>query len=411
MQLMIQLKGKYADAKVFTDLVEETAVGQVQNMINNIITDKTQVRLMPDIHAGKGSTIGTTIKLPDKFEDWKVCPNVVGVDVGCSIMMYKLKEKDVDLKKLDKTVHSKVPSGNTVHQEAKNIKLTEELLEKLTISIPSKNIDRIHQSLGTLGGGNHFIELGVDKDGSYWLSVHSGSRNLGVQVASTHQKIAEEQMKSNQVDKNALIKKLKDEGRHSEIQSALDSIDSTKISKDDLTLAYLEGQLLKDYLNDMDIAQKFAHYSRKAMLDAIIEEMKFTVVDSFDSVHNFIEHDNFKSGTIRKGATSAKAGERLVIPLNMRDGSLICVGKGNSDWNESAPHGAGRLMSRSKAKEQLNFSRFQQQMVDVYSTSVVESTIDEAPDAYKPAQSIVENIKDSVEILSIVKPVYNFKAH
>lgn len=409
---MIEYKGKYTNAKVFTELIEESAAGQVQGMINNVITDKTQVRIMPDVHAGSGSTVGTTIKLSENFEDWKVCPNVVGVDVGCGIMMYKLEEKDIDLEKLDEVVNRKIPSGFSVHKKARNIRLTEDLLDKLTFDVSSKAVGRIHNSLGTLGGGNHFIELGVDQDGDYWLSVHSGSRNLGVQVAKAHQDIAIEQMKSTAVDIQGLIEKLKEEGRHKEIEKEIAKAhkNSPKLSKEDLDLAYLEGQLLKDYLNDMDLAQKFAHHSRKEMLDLIVKGMGFTVVDEFDSVHNFIEHDNMKDGVIRKGATSAKAGERLVIPLNMRDGALICVGKGNKDWNESAPHGAGRMMSRSKAREAIDLETFKEQMKDVYSTSVVESTVDEAPDAYKPAQSIIDNIKDTADIVHIVKPIYNFKA-
>lgn len=335
---------------------------------------------------------------------------------NCAILMYKVEMKnnaEIDLAALDSVVNALIPAGFNVHEKAQDEKFSLESIEQLTFKVNSKIAERINKGLGTLGGGNHFIELGKDEDGAYWLSVHSGSRNLGVQVAKHHQDVAIAKLHEETVDLKGKILELKNAGRHSEIQETIKRLktESPSITKEMESLAFLQNELLKDYLHDMDIAQKYAARSREIMLNIIVEAMDLNVVDKFDSVHNFIEHDNFKSGTIRKGATSAKAGERLVIPLNMRDGSLICVGKGNSDWNESAPHGAGRLMSRSKAKEQLNFSRFQQQMEDVYSTSVVESTIDEAPDAYKPAQSIVENIKDSVEILSIVKPVYNFKAH
>lgn len=405
--------GKYAEAKIFTDLVEDLAVSQVKEMADHEITKKTQVRIMPDIHAGKGSTVGTTIKLPDNFEDWKVSPNVVGVDIGCSIMMYKLSDKNIDLEMLDKMVNEKVPAGFNVHDEPQDISFTKKAVEGLTFKIEGKRLDRVHKSLGTLGGGNHFIELGIDENGDYWLSVHSGSRNLGVQVAGTHQDIAIQRLKDNQVDMKAIIEQLKAEGRQREIQATIAKLKSEtpKVTKEMETLAYIEGEDLKAYLKDMDIAQKYASASRAKMLDIIVEAMGFEVVDKFDSVHNFIEHDNFTNGIIRKGATSAKKGERLVIPLNMRDGSLICVGKGNEDWNNSAPHGAGRMMSRTKARKELSVDDFKRQMNDVYSSSVGESTIDEAPDAYKPAKSIIEHIKPTADILHVVKPVYNFKAH
>ena len=406
------INGKYTDAKIFTDNVENTALKQIENMVNHELTEKTKVRIMPDVHAGKGSTIGTTIKLPEDFSDWKVSPNIVGVDIGCSVMMYKLEEKEIDLKKLDEIVNAKVPAGFNVHNVGKDNKYVEQALANLSFDIGENNLQRISQSLGTLGGGNHFIELGLDETGSYWLSVHSGSRGLGVKVANYHQKIAVDKLTEQTIDLEGVIEDLKSRGKHKQIQSTIMKMKENEpnISNKDKEMAVLTGDNLLNYINDMEIAQEFASKSRETMLNIIIDAMKLTVVDKFDSVHNFIEHDNLKEGVIRKGATSAKAGQRLVIPLNMRDGSIIAMGKGNADWNDSAPHGAGRLMSRTKAKAEIRLEDFKNEMKEVYSSSIVESTIDEAPGAYKPAKEILEYIKPTVDVLHIVKPVYNFKA-
>lgn len=408
------LKGKNVEVKVFTDLIEEDAEKQIIEMANHDITKGSQVRIMPDVHAGKGSTVGTTIKLPENFEDWKVSPNVVGVDVGCGIMMYKLNDKNIDLIKLDEVVNKFIPAGFNIHNKPQNLEFTEEALENLSFNVSGNRRERVHQSLGTLGGGNHFIELGVDENGDYWLSVHSGSRSLGLLVANTHQEIAVKRLHEKEVNLKEVIEKLKAEGRHKEIQRTIEEkikSQSPKITKEMEPLAYIQGDDLKNYLNDMNIAQKYAAASRETMLNIIVEMMGFDVIDKFDSVHNFIEHDNFKKGIIRKGATSAKDGERLVIPLNMRDGALICVGKGNEDWNYSAPHGAGRMMSRAQARKELKLEDFKAQMEGIYSSSICETTIDEAPEAYKPAKSIIENIDPTVDILHLVKPVYNFKSH
>lgn len=414
---MIELKGKFAEAKVYTDLIDNASISQLQEMINHEITENTKVRIMPDVHAGKGSTIGTTIKLPENFADWKVCPNIVGLDVGCSIFMYKIKPKDdkVDLENLDKKIHQLIPSGFNIHQKPKNTKFTNEILSKLTIEIPEATKSRITNSLGTLGGGNHFIELGIDEENNYWLSVHSGSRNLGVQVGKTHQDIAIQLAKDKIINgedsTKEVIEKLKSEGKHREIEKVIKNLkkNNQKLTVGQKNLTYLSGDKLKDYLNDMAIAQKYAVKNRETMLDIIVEAMGFEVIDKFDSIHNFIEHNNFENGILRKGATSAKKGERLVIPLNMRDGSLICVGKGNDDWNQSAPHGAGRIMSRAQAKQNINLETLNEQMRDVYSSTISINTIDEGPDAYKPADIIKENIKDTADIIHQVKPIYNYK--
>lgn len=414
MSNVMKIKGLNTTAKIFTDLVENTAKTQIKEMVDHEITEKTKVRIMPDVHAGKGSTIGTTIKMPENFADWKVSPNVVGVDIGCGIMMYKLSDKEIDLEKLDEVVNRVIPAGFNIHDNPQSLEFTQEVLENLTFDIKSPDrISRIHNSVGTLGGGNHFIELGVDEGGAYWLSVHSGSRNLGVQVAQTHQDIAISNLEENLVNIKPTIENLKKEGRHKEIESTIKEMKAKEVVIDntDKVLAHLEGRLLKDYLVDMKLAQRYAKESRSTMLDLIVEHMGLTVVDQFDSVHNFIEHDNYKSGMIRKGATSAKKGERLVIPLNMRDGSLICVGKGNDEWNNSAPHGAGRMMSRTQAKNEIKYSDFKNQMKDIYSSSVVEDTLDEAPGAYKPSDVIMSSIEPTAAIVHLVKPVYNFKSH
>lgn len=400
---MLELKGKINTAKVFTGNIEETAVAQVIGMLNEEITRGTQVRIMPDVHAGKGSTVGTTIMFKDK-NITKVSPNVVGVDIGCGIMMWKVdvKKEDINFEQLDRVVAQSVPTGFTVHTYEKADRT---LLEGLSLKLDDNKISHILKSVGTLGGGNHYIELAEDEDGGIWLSVHSGSRNLGVQVATSHQKIAEDSL-NGEKELSDLISKMKKEGKNKEIQSTIEAFKATKkvVNKD---LSYLEGDLLDNYLSDMVIAQSYAHINRAKMLEAIVAKMSWETMDHFDSIHNYIDVEN---GIIRKGATSAQEGERLVIPLNMRDGSLICVGKGNVDWNFSAPHGAGRTMSRGEARRRIDFDTYKAQMGDVYSTSVVQSTLDEAPDAYKSADEIISNIGNTVEIKHRLKPIYNFKS-
>lgn len=382
---MIEVTGKNGTAKVFTEMVEATALDQVKTMMDHVITLNTEVRLMPDIHFGKGATVGTSIQLPENRDEWKVSPNVVGVDIGCGMLSYKLSLKKQNrfdekmLRQLDEAIKKYVPSGFKVHtriDKALNQSLNT-FLKELNLPLTGKQHQHITHSVGTLGGGNHFIELAQDENKDYWLTVHSGSRNLGVQVVNYHQGIAND--KSTEEDKK-------------------------------MGLAYLEGENLNTYLNDMKIAQKFAAMNRRAMLDNIVENLPYQieVKDEFDSIHNFI---SIEEGVIRKGATSAREGERLIIPLNMKDGSIIAEGRGNADWNNSAPHGAGRTMSRTAAKKNLSLNEFKEQMAEVYSTSVLKSTIDEAPNAYKPSTNILENAKDTMKVIHQLKPVYNFKAH
>lgn len=394
---MIEIKGKYNTAKVFTDNVESQAVGQILELCNQEFTKDSTIRIMPDTHAGAGCTIGTTMTIKDK-----IVPNLVGVDIGCGMETVKLKNKEIDLEKLDKVIHDYVPSGFDVrekeHPYASRI--------DLGALACSKNISmgRALQSVGTLGGGNHFIEVNRSDAGDLFLVVHSGSRYLGKQVAEYYQEKGYKELldKSRAVDE--VIKKLKSEGREKEIQQEIKKIKPDSINKQ---LAYVHGISYQEYLNDMKIVQKYAVLNRKAIVDEILSHMKLTVEEQFTTVHNYIDLEGM---ILRKGAISAQMGERVLIPINMRDGSLICIGKGNKDWNCSAPHGAGRLMSRSKAKELISLEEFEKSMAGIYSTTVNRSTLDECALAYKPMDEIVNNIQDTVDIIDVVKPVYNFKA-
>ncbi|XCY69933.1 RtcB family protein [Streptococcus iniae] len=398
---MMELGGKNATAKVFTNNIDGKTIEQVITMLNDPITENTQVRIMPDTHYGAGATIGTTIKLPDNLSYWKIAPQVVGVDLSCGMMSVKITEKDIDLKKLDEVVHQVVPAGNRVHATPQAY--IDDFIEKL--SFVPKRSEQHKKYFGTLGGGNHFIELSVDEAGNYWLTVHSGSRSFGAEIARYHEQIAKK-YHSDQTEKiKGIISSLKLQGREKDIEKEIIAFKNNHTIP---LIPYLKGELLKDYLHDISLADNYANFSRMIMLENIVKEMNWTVVDSFDSVHNNID---VKNGIIRKGATSAFKGERLIIPLNMRDGSLICVGKGNADWNYSAPHGAGRVLSRTAARQQLDLSDYKKQMSDVYTSSVNINTIDEAPAVYKQAKEIEMLIADTVDVLHRLKPVYNFKAH
>lgn len=353
---------------------------------------------MPDVHAGKGCTIGTTITL-----NGKVVPNLVGCDIGCGILCVKLADKNIDFNKLDKVVREYIPSGQ-------NMRLEEHIYNKYVElnSLKCKsniNIDRAKKSIGTLGGGNHFVELNKDSEGNLYLVVHSGSRYLGKQVAEFYQNKAIQYHKDQKSKKQEVIKQLKQQGREKEIQQTLSAMTVPKINE---SLAYLEGEDYSGYLNDMQIAQDYAVFNRKAIADTIIEKMQLTSVESFTTIHNYIDTSN---EILRKGAIRANKDEKVLIPINMRDGSIIAIGKGNEDWNCSAPHGAGRILSRGKAKETICLDDFVETMKDVYTTSVCESTIDESPFAYKPMDEILNNITETVDVLTVIKPVYNYKAN
>lgn len=375
---MFEVRGKYNSAKVFTDNCEEAAYKQILNLLNQKFAENSQIRIMPDTHAGAGCVIGFTQKIEDK-----VVPNLVGVDIGCGMLVLKVtKDFIMDLPKLDKVIHQKIPSGPE-HRQSKHPYCENVHIDEINAPI---NTEKLYFSIGTLGGGNHFIEVDADDAGDYYIVIHSGSRHLGKEVATYYQ--------------NEAIK-------YHENQRKLSSNMSFSIPNE---LAYLEGELMQNYLYDMNLAQEYALWNREAMLKVIIDELgikKRHILDKFCTVHNYI---NMKDLILRKGSISLHKDELAIIPINMRDGSLIVRGKGNPDWNCSGPHGAGRLMSRSKAKESLKMEDYKEAMKGIYTTCVSTATIDESPMAYKPIDEIIENIQDTAEIVNIIKPIYNFKA-
>ncbi len=398
---MIELKGKYNQAKIFTDVVDEASISQVLLLLNQEFVSGSKIRLMPDIHAGAGCTIGTTMTIVDK-----VVPNLVGVDIGCGMETIRIKESHIELQKLDKLIYEKIPSGFNVREKTHRY-FDEINLEDLFCY---KYIDpkRAEKSLGTLGGGNHFIEANKDDDGNIYIVVHSGSRHLGLEVANYYQEEGYKRLNgSSKKDIDSLISDLKIQGRKREIQKSITALKNTKRTNIPKQLAYVSEELFAQYIHDMKIVQRYAELNRQAMMDEIVKGMKIHVMEQFTTIHNYIDTEAM---ILRKGAVSARLGEELLIPINMRDGSLICIGKGNDDWNQSAPHGAGRLMSRSVAKESFTVSEFKNQMSGIYTTSVNKDTLDECPMAYKGIDDIVNNIGDTVNIVQAIMTIYNFKA-
>ena len=409
------------DLKIFTDNIEQEAIDQINTLLEQPAFADCKIRIMPDVHAGAGCVIGFTADLGDK-----VIPNIVGVDIGCGMFTVELGRidtgingktdssivnyvTDIDYKKLDNVIRTCIPSGRNVHEEINYI-FPE--LKNLRCYNKLKNIDWLERSMGTLGGGNHFIEIDEGFEGRKYLVIHTGSRNLGKQVADYYQNLAVELMIGRDklaYERDRLIAEYKDQGRSSEIQDAIKELRNTwrkKTNDIPKELCYLTGKYRDDYIYDMKICQRFAKQNRLMIALKIMLSMGWYSIDIFETVHNYIDESNM----IRKGAISAKKGEKVLIPINMRDGSLLCVGKGNEDWNCSAPHGAGRIMSRSKARESISMESFRESMTGIYTTSVCESTIDESPMAYKSMNEIINNIKDTVDILDVLKPVYNFKA-
>ncbi len=405
---MIEIKGKYNSAKVYTDLLEPEVISQIMELCNQDFCQGCKIAIMPDTHAGKGCVIGFTANLGEK-----VIPNIVGVDIGCGMLTVELGEMDIDLSELDSIIHKFIPSGMAVH-EGPMVRFPK--LQELHCYRSLKHTKRIERSIGSLGGGNHFIELGKDDQDNLYLVIHSGSRNLGKQVAEHYQKLAIDLCSGKEdyyVKRERIIKEYKEMGKRKDIQRALKELkakyDALKPSypKD---LCFLTGVYREQYLHDMNICQEYASLNRETMASIILEKIlgkRLADFNHFTTIHNYI---NFKDNIIRKGSISAYEGEKVLIPINMRDGSILAVGKGNPDWNYSAPHGAGRLMSRSKAKEKLSMEEYKKSMEGIYTTSVSESTLDEAPMAYKPIEEIIRNVKDTVDILKIIRPVYNFKA-
>lgn len=400
---MIEIKGKYNSAKVFVDdydKLEEACYKQILNLLNQKFCENSQIRIMEDCHAGSGCVIGFTQTIVDK-----IVPNLVGVDIGCGMQVLKIsKDFHFDLKNLDKVWRANIPMGMT-HRTTKHRFCENVNLDNLITPI---NKEKELLALGSLGGGNHFGELDIDDEGNYYLVIHSGSRHLGIEVCKYWQNKAIEYHKNNVKEKTELIERLKKEGREKEIQSELDKLEFEKVPNE---LAYLEGEDLNGYLHDMEIAQNFAYWSRKAMQDEICKALnikKKHILDEFCTVHNYVD---IKNSIIRKGSISLYKDEIAIIPMNMADGSLIVKGKGNEDRNCSGPHGAGRLMSRSVAKESLKMEDFKNSMKNVYTTSVSTATIDESPMAYKPMEQILETIGDTCEVLKIIKPIWNVKAN
>lgn len=402
--------------KIFTNNIEQEAIDQINTLMEQPAFSNCKVRIMPDVHAGAGCVIGFTADLGDK-----VIPNIVGVDIGCGMLTAELGRidksdnsiveyaTDINYEKLDNVIHTCIPSGRNVHEET-NYVFSE--LKNLRCYSKLKNVDWLEHSMGTLGGGNHFIEIDDNFEGRKYLVIHTGSRNLGKQVADYYQNLAVESMIGKDklaYEQNKLIAEYKGQGRTSEIQYAIKELRNTWRNKtNDIPkeLFYLTGKCRDDYIYDMKICQRFAKQNRLMIALKIMLRMGWCAIDIFETVHNYIDDSNM----IRKGAISAKKGEKVLIPINMRDGCIIGAGKGNEDWNCSAPHGAGRIMSRNKARESISMEAFKESMKGIYTTSVCESTIDESPMAYKPIDEIIENIKDTVDISEIIKPVYNFKA-
>jgi RNA-splicing ligase RtcB len=407
-ETMLEIHGKFNSAKVFTNTLDEKSREQIETLCNQPFVTGSTLRLMPDVHAGAGCTIGTTMTITDK-----IVPNLVGVDIGCGMETLIIPKDDpasvgFDPARLDKLIHREIPCGreirNDPHEYAASVPLDK-------LCCPAINLSRAVKSVGTLGGGNHFIEADRDDDENLYIVIHSGSRHMGLEVAEWYQEEAWNQLNGKRkIDIDVEIKRLKSEGLEKEIQNRIKEIREQVCVDVPQSLAYVSGDLFDDYLNDMKITQFFAVMTRKAMLRVILEGLNITGISAYDhftTIHNYIDTDSM---ILRKGAVSARAGEKLLIPINMRDGSLVCEGLGNADWNYSAPHGAGRLMSRSKAFNTLNVDEFKKQMDGVYSTSVNKATLDESPMAYKTMDDIIRNIGPTAKILKVIKPVYNFKA-
>ncbi len=397
------VEGKYNQAKVFTDVVEEGALKQIQMLCDQEFTKDSKIRIMPDVHAGAGCTIGTTMTIKDM-----VVPNLVGVDIGCGMETIQIKNKHIELEKLDKLIYEKIPSGYMIRETPHRFNEEIDLTKLRCLKEGKINLNHAERSLGTLGGGNHFIEADKDEEGKIYLVIHSGSRHLGLEVAEFYQEQAFKALNgTTKKDIDALITSYKEQGREKEIQKAISELKSQIKTTIPKILAYVSGSLLEDYIYDMRLIQQFAVWNRKAMMNEIIKGMKLKIEEEFTTIHNYIDLETM---ILRKGAVSAKEKEKLLIPINMRDGSLICIGKGNPDWNYSAPHGAGRLMSRKEAKNSFTVSEFKKQMKGIYTTSVNAETLDECPMAYKNMEDIIKNIEPTAEIINIIKPIYNFKA-
>jgi RNA-splicing ligase RtcB len=400
--------GKYNTAKVFIDNCEDTCIEQIRSLLDQEPFRDAKVRIMPDCHAGKSCVIGFTADLGDK-----IIPNIVGVDIGCGMLTVELGKVDKDFVRLDELIRTYVPSGREVN-EGRLMRFPK--IQEMRCFRELEDTRKMERAIGSLGGGNHFIEIDTDEEGNKYLVIHTGSRQLGIQVCDIYQKQAIGIHTGKEVlwDEEERIKKeYKAAGRRSEIHDVLMELHRNfRQTPPDVPvdLCFLTGKYSQNYLYDMKICQEFADENRHMIAKQIIEHYGFNPVNEFTTVHNYIDHE---SNIIRKGAVSAKAGEKLLIPINMRDGSLICVGKGNDDWNCSAPHGAGRLFSRTEAFNRFTVEAFEKTMKEagIFTTCVNHSTLDESPFAYKGMDDIVGNIKPTADIIKVIKPVYNFKAN
>ena len=399
---MMEIKGKMNTAVCFAKIIEDEAVEQIRRMCDYEFTAGSRIRIMPDVHAGMGCTIGTTMTVKDK-----AVPNIVGVDIGCGMYTVSLGKVKIDMEQMDAAAHF-IPSGMNVWDGRKErFDLTD-----LRCYRGLNDSRRLERSLGTLGGGNHFIEIDQAADGTKYLVIHSGSRNLGKQVAQFYQHLAIDLSKGKEeffARRDALIAEYKAAGRRSEIQAALQTLrweEKEAAIPEDLCFVY--GNYLEDYLYDVEICQRFARRNREVMADIILQRIGLEAANAFHTIHNYIDTSEM---ILRKGAIAAHEGERVLIPINMRDGSVLAIGKGNPEWNYSAPHGAGRIMSRSAAKERLDLEEYRREMAGIYTTSVNEATLDEAPMAYKSLSDIIGVIRDTVDIIEVLKPIYNFKAN
>jgi RNA-splicing ligase RtcB len=398
---MIEVKGKHNAAICYVATLEESAAKQIQAVCDQVEFADCKICIMPDVHAGMGCTIGTTMTITDK-----IVPGMVGVDIGCGMETVKLAEPEIDFASLDAVIREHIPCGFEIRK--KTHPLNREIDIKELRCIDEVNLERASRSIGTLGGGNHFIEIDINDAGKLYLVVHSGSRHIGNEVAKYYQNEAYRALCGNAKQQiSADIEKLKNEGRYQEIQPTIKTLKSQTHINLPKELTYVEGGLFDDYIHDMKIIQRFAVLNRQAMVEIILREMGLSEVDRFTTIHNYIDTDEM---ILRKGAVSAKTDEKLLIPINMRDGSLICIGKGNPDWNFSAPHGAGRLMSRAAAFRELSMEQYKAEMNGIFSTCVVKDTLDEAPMAYKSMDEIVAQITPTADIVERIRPLYNFKA-
>ena len=398
---MITIQGRFNAAVCFTPQLEEKAAEQIKTVCDQEAFADCKIRIMPDVHAGMGCTIGTTMTISDK-----IVPGMVGVDIGCGMETALIDADRLDFDKLDEVIHKQIPSGFNIR--SKPHKCADDIDLSALRCAGHVDLNRAYKSIGTLGGGNHFIEASRSEKGELYIVVHSGSRHLGNEVAEYYQTEGYYALCGHaQYQLDDEIRRLKAEGREKEIQSEIKRLKAQTTIPVPKDLAYVEGVLFEDYVHDMKLIQRFAVLNRKAMMDVILVGMRLSTVEVFTTIHNYIDTGSM---ILRKGAVSANDGEKLLIPINMRDGSLICVGKGNAEWNFSAPHGAGRLMSRSKAFKELSIEQYKAEMKGIYSTCVLPETLDESPMAYKPIAEIMGQIEPTAEIVARIKPLYNFKA-